>query len=365
MAIDLLVCGLGPAGRSLAHRAAAHGLSVAAVDPKPGRRWTATYAAWADEIPKWVAPSAIAATVRRPAAWGTRRFEIDRPYSVFDVAALQDSLELSGVRVVTDRVAEISRPRDRRKSAETVRLSSGEVLHAHRVVDARGVTRAPDRAEQTAYGVMVSRERWDETLFMDWRRDNGADVAETPSFLYAIPLDDNTFLLEETCLAGRPALSGTQLRDRLHTRLHRRGVDLDGTETVEHVRFPVQGGRPGDGRFGAAGALLHPATGYSVAASLAAADLLVAARSLWPLPARAVHRLRSTGLRSLLALPPQDIPAFFDAFFTLRPGLQRAYLSDRTDLRGTLTAMTVQFGALPWHLRRNLLGATLGPSRSA
>lgn len=403
---DLLVCGLGPAGRALAHRALAHGLAVTVVDPHPTRRWTPTYAAWADELPSWLAPGVVAASVPRPVAWGTRRFEIDRPYVVFSTAALQDSLDISGAAVIADRVQHITRPRGSyglesarlagrailsadqvvdagrthahtgriprrplRRGPEAVRLSDGTLLHARRVIDARGLTRSPDRAEQTAYGIVLHRdrgERFREALFMDWRPDNGAHPAETPSFLYAVPLDPDTILLEETCLAGRPALITTELRDRLYTRLRSRGIEFDGSEPVERVRFAVEGARPGFRRFGAAGGYLHPATGYSVAAVLAAADTVAAQvrdDTRGPigttLSTRAVHTLRTAGLRALLALPPKDIPVFFDAFFELPPAHQRAYLSGRGDLPGTAAAMAALFAALPWRTRRILVTASV------
>ncbi len=527
---DLLVCGQGPAGRALAHRALAHGLTVTVVDPHPARRWTATYAAWADELPSWLPAHTIAATISRPVAWGTCRFEIDRSYVVFAVAALQDSLDITGASVIADRVEQIYRkPRthtafdlrrsrrtdsarptlesepvplsdnaqlsgepvaagasddsdttqrsDRPKTAqpsyapealgradglERVRLSDGIVLRARRVIDARGVVRSPARAEQTAYGVVLQRDRWGEAIFMDWRPDNGAPAGAAPSFLYAVPLGADTMLLEETCLAGRPPLPIAELRDRLHNRLRGRGIELDGTEPVERVRFPLEGGRPGNWRFGAAGGYLHPATGYSIAAALAATDAVVAnvsrritdstgvpgptgipggggrphdassssfirtpevgdqphgpspsgftplsevasqshgtaqsgltrtpeltsqnhgsssserarisdaraasasqlrAAILRPLSIRAVHRLRTAGLHALLALPPADLPSFFDAFFELPPAHQRAYLSGLDDLPGTTAAMAALFRALPWRMRRILGTATVG-----
>jgi lycopene beta-cyclase len=355
---DLLICGLGPAGRALAHRASVRELTVTVVDPAPARRWTATYAAWADEVPAWISPEAVAAVVARPIAWGTRRFEIERAYTVFDTAALQDSLDLGAAGVVRDRVEQILRPRSPR-TLQSVRLSGGEVITARRVIDARGVGRSPRYAEQTAYGVVLHRDRWDEPLFMDWRRDNGTALGEPPSFLYAIPLSADTVLLEETCLAGRPALDPGSLRDRLHTRMRCRGIEFDGTEPVERVRFALQGGRPGAGRFGAAGGLLHPATGYSVAAALSAADDVVAGGSTGSVAARTVHLAREAGLRALLALPPADLPIFFDAFFELPISTQRAYLSGRDDLPGTAAAMTSLFRALPWRLRRTLATAVL------
>ncbi|MGV9676965.1 lycopene cyclase family protein [Nocardia sp. NPDC003482] len=353
-----MVCGLGPAGRALTHRALAHGLSVTVIDPRPDRVWTATYGGWADELPDWLDRGVVAARVERPVAWGTRRFEIDRGYVVFDSEALRRGLGIDGARVIADRVVELGGS----KGSEWARLSSGETVTAARVIDARGLSRSPERAEQTAFGVVVPESRWSEPLFMDWRDDHGAPPGAPPSFLYAIPLGDNRFLLEETCLAGRPALSPTILRDRLHQRLRNRGLTLTGDEPTEIVRFPLQGGRPEPRRFGARGGMLHPATGYSVTQSLSAADDFVLGKPEYPARARAVHLLRELGLRVLLDLPATDLPAFFDAFFTLPVPRQRAYLSGTTDLAGTASAMMSLFATLPWALRRHLLTAAVGLS---
>ncbi|WP_369797468.1 lycopene cyclase family protein [Nocardia sp. CNY236] len=351
--LDLIVCGLGPAGRALAHRALAHGLAVAVVDPAPQRRWTATYAVWTDELPNWLAPDVVATTVARPMAWGRHEHRMDRPYAVLDTVRLQSSLQLSGARVIADRAVEIAR--------ERVTVASGATLTARRVVDARGLARAPTRAEQTAYGVIVDASLCAglDPLFMDWRTDNGAPIGAPASFLYAVPLGQGRMLLEETCLAGRPALSGSDLRARLDHRLRCRGIPRTGEDSVEHVRFPVQGGHPSAYRFGAAGGFLHPATGYSVGATLLAADDMAMGRQVWPATASVVHQLRKAGLRALLAIPPQDLPLFFDTFFTLPPATQRAYLSGRTDLGGTVAAMSSLFTALPTQLRWRIAAATL------
>lgn len=350
------MCGQGPAGRAVAHRALARGLSVIAVDPRPGRAWQATYAVWRDELPGWLDPVVVATTCR-PGARALRDHRIDRDYCVLDTAALRASLTVDGARVLADRVLAIDH------AAATVRTAAGTVLTARRVVDARGLGRAPERAEQTAYGVVTGRdalERVGGPLFMDWRPDNGAAADAAPSFLYAVPLDGERALLEETCLVGRPALGPDVLRDRLRTRLRARGVALTGHEPVERVRFPVTGGEPGAGRFGAAGALTHPATGYSVAAGLAAADTVAAGEALWPVRARAVLALRRAGLRALLTLPPAETPVFFDAFFDLPVGRQRAYLSGRDDLAGTVAAMSGLFARLPRRLRWRVATA-VGP----
>lgn len=325
------------------------------IDPRPERVWTPTYAAWADELPGWVDPGVVAATVAAPVAWGVREHRVERVYQVFDSAGLQASLTVEGATVVADRVVEVD------ARAGMVRTAGGETWTG-RVVDARGVRRSPRQAEQTAYGVVVACGDSEPTLFMDWRADNGAEPEETPSFLYAVPLGGDAVLFEETCLAGRPALAPEVLRHRLEHRLRARGIPLIGTEPVERVRFPVQGGKPGRGRFGAAGGLTHPATGYSVAAALAAADTVVEGGTVWTPRARAVTALRRAGLRALLALPPRDVPVFFDAFFGLPAPLQHSYLSGHDDLHGTLAAMRALFADLPPRLRRTLVTSVIGIS---
>ncbi|MFE3445969.1 lycopene cyclase family protein [Nocardia sp. NPDC059180] len=353
MTLNVLVCGLGPAGRALAHRCLIRGLSVAVVDPAPKRSWTATYAAWADELPVWLDRRIIAATVDRPIARGIRTHHIDRRYAVLDTERLRESLDIAGAEVYTDRAIALTR--------DGVTLASGAVLRAERVIDARGLARSPSRAEQTAYGIVVDADRCAgmTSLFMDWCLDNGAPAEAPRSFLYAVPLGQDSMLLEETCLAGRPALGPTELADRLHQRLRARGIPVGGSERVERVRFPVTGGRPGRFRFGAAGGFIHQATGYSVAAALTAADTVAAGDSPWPPKSRVVHGLREAGLRALLTLPPADLPIFFDAFFDLPPELQRAYLSGRTDATGTISAMRTLFARLPRPLQIRIAAATL------
>ncbi|MGI5218170.1 lycopene cyclase family protein [Nocardia sp. CA-290969] len=351
MSADIVICGLGPAGRALTHRCLAHGLSVTAIDPNPHRRWVATYAAWTDELPPWLDGAVVAATVAEPLAYGGRAHAIPRSYTVLDTAGLQRSLDLSGTTVLTGRVTALDR--------HTVTLDTGRTLRAGRVIDARGVGRRPGRAEQTAYGLVLQRPGHDDpALFMDWRDDNGAAPDAPRSFLYTIPLGGGALLYEETCLVGAPAIELAELARRLRHRLRARDIAVRGDERVERVRFPVVGGSPGAGRFGAAGAYLHPATGYSVAAALAAADDIAEGRNSWA-AARAVHHLRRAGLRALLALPPAELPGFFDVFFELDIDLQRAYLSGRTDPIGTLAAMTRLFAALPRSSRARLAAATL------
>jgi lycopene beta-cyclase len=95
---------------------------------------------------------------------------------------------------------------------------------------------------------------------------------------------------------------------------------------------------------------MHPATGYSVAVSLDIAERIGGAVAggadaadletvVWTSAERRVHRLRSTGLTTLLRLRPDQVPEFFEAFFRLPQSLQRAYLSRRDHPAATMAAM--------------------------
>ena len=360
---DVLVAGLGPAGRSLAFRAAAAGLAVTAVDLRPQRPWTATYAVWADELPAWLPSDVVASHVCTPVAWTRGPRIVDRAYRVLDTTRLQEFLTLENVTVVAARV--------RKVEADGVTLEDGRRLSARYVVDARGVPAEPQRAQQTAFGLIVDdvvaapaldgRDAW----FMDWRRDNGTGPDDIPSFLYAVPVGNGRTILEETCLVGRPALGLGELERRLHTRLAARNVRTTGAERIERVRFAVEGAptAPGVIGFGARGGLMHPATGYAVATALSTADRVVGAMLrdadpqdvLWSGRARTVATMRQMGLRVLLRLDARGAIEFFDAFFALPVARQRAYLSGRDDVAGVAATMWHLFRVLPLSLRSTIL----------
>lgn len=373
---DVVVLGLGPAGRSAASACARAGLDVLALDPSPDRRWTHTYGAWADELPANVP---VVARLEHPVAWTVRRHHLARSYVVLDTAALQAGLDLTGVRVRSGRAVSV----ELHGGARRVRCADGAELLTRLVLDARGAAVA-GRAQQTAHGVVVDAGRaagvldGADGLFMDWRPAD--DPRAAPSFLYALPVGEDRVLLEETCLAGRPPLGTTELRRRLHVRLARHRVPLRGDEPVERVRFALDtplpraewaGATPVAPRIGAAAPLVHPATGYSVAAALTMAPALAtAARAddparavqdvLWSPGARLVHALRRRGLEVLLGLAPEQVPEFFAAFLDLPVHHQRSYLGDRDHPAHTAAAMTALLPHLSRPLRSALLAGAVG-----
>ncbi|MCK0177479.1 MULTISPECIES: lycopene cyclase family protein [Mycobacteriaceae] len=380
--MDVLVVGGGPAGMALAGACGRLGLETGLLDPAPERPWTATYGMWSRELPVELPESVVAARAVGRAIALTEH-DLGWEYAVLDVPTLFAHLtgRLTAVRVHTGRA--VGSPQ-----RGVVTLADGSSLRAAVVVDAGGWARplagagpGHTAAAQTAYGVVLDDEAAapltssGEALFMDWRADHG----ETgwPTFLYVVPLGGGEVLVEETSLARRPGLSLTTLRRRLHARLAHHGIiPPDGVRT-ERVSFPVDHPRHrgyGVLGFGAAAPLIHPATGFSLAASLGLAPRVAAAiaehlprdparaltaaqDTVWPVSAKIVHRLRRIGLEALLRMPPQEVPGFFEQFFALPEVHRWTYLTGRDDLGGHIAAMNHLFAASNGRLRRRLVAS--------
>lgn len=369
---DVAVVGAGPAGWLLAAACAARGLDTVVVAPRPLEVWRPTYGLWADQCA--ALPDGTSVTPAATVWAGERR--LSRGYAVLDNASLLAAVRRSGARAVAGRVASMGVDGGR----AVLDLRDGTRIGCGAVVDASGWRRVlsggpppGNRAEQTAYGLVLPAAlaaplvEPGDAVFMRWGRTPG-----WPSFLYAVPLPGGRTLLEETSLARRPGLPVPDLAARLTGRLAAAGVAAGDAVDVERVRFavdvPPARPRPGVAAFGVAAGMMHPATGYSVGDALVAAPAVAdaladalplgadaAARAahaaVWTPAARRVRRLRDWGLRALLGLPPARVPQFFDAFFSVAEGRQRAYLSGRDDVGGTAGAMTAVFLAASWPVR--------------
>ena len=373
---DVAVVGLGPAGRALASRCAAAGLTVLAIDPDPDTPWRQTLSLWVDQIPPWLRKDAcgvdvLAHTTPGAALHSPDRAYLPRPYAVLNNTALREALPLGpGVTVEHGVVFDDDLP------ALTSR--------AHRVVDCRGAGGPGNRGPlQTAYGVMLNGADaapalgGEPALFMDWRTDyghghdpkNDDDDEVGPSFLYAIPLAADRVLLEETCLAGLPAPSPDQLASRLHSRLLRRGVAptaLEAPLAVERVRIPLTprlsvSRDPRIEAFGTAGGHGHAATGYSVAAMLAAVPAAV--HSLvrgYPLPAprsSLSDALHAVGLRALLHADDTTLRQLFRAFGVLDRRRQQWFLDAASPSYQVARAMWGMWWRMPVRGKAGMVAA--------
>ncbi|GAB2688391.1 lycopene cyclase family protein [Nocardia thraciensis] len=358
---DVCVVGLGPAGRALAHRAARAGLDVVAVDPRPERLWPPTFSCWIDELPGWLPSSAIAQRIEAPVVWTKSAHRIERPYCVLSKQGLRDALPLDDATVVAGRAASVE--------AHRVELKDGSVITASAVVDTRGLPSPGSRRTASAHGIFVDAERaapmvaGGEGLLLDWRDENGAGPGEPPSFLYAVPLGDGTVIFEETSLGLRGGMPQHELRRRTLNRLAAHGIRLRGDEPTEAAHYPLDQPPPersaaGPVPFGSRGGMMHPCTGYSVAASLALVDTAVDAlrggadpvAALWPWQARLVYWMRMRGVYGLGRLTTAQATSMFEAFFTASPRQQRALLSAHADY-APLAAVLFMTVARTWPFR--------------
>ena len=367
---DVAIVGLGPAGRALASRCAAAGLTVLALDPHPEAPWTQTLSLWADQVPPWLRQEAcgidvLAHRFHGAALYSPDRALLPREYAVLDTDGLRDALPLGdGVTVERSAVDD----------AGLVALTE----RAHRVVDCRGAGGRRNRGPlQTAYGIVVGSDAaapalgGESALFMDWRPDHDDDEVG-PGFLYAIPLDRDRVLLEETCLAGMPAPTPADLASRLRSRLLRRGVARDVIDeplAVERVRIPLlprprsDAAHPRVEAFGTAGGYGHAATGYSVAAMLECVPAAVGALgSGRPIPgprAQLSTALHSVGLRVLLRADHATVRELFAAFGRLEARQQHWFLDAASPSYQVGAAMWNMWASMPLRQKAGMVAALL------
>jgi lycopene beta-cyclase len=329
-----------------------------------GRPWTATYGTWRDDVPDLPA-NCFATTSPAVVVHGHRRHVVDRAYSTLDNGALWAHLG-AGVDLRNAHVARI-----RHLPWGSRLLTSAGDVDARLVVDAAGRTTTTSSAAQSAFGVIVRGpppevDRELPTL-MDLRPAGGNGP---PSFLYAVPCVDG-WLVEETVLAARPPIAPEALAPPLAAR-----VGTPARDRIERVSIALGGALPSRRdpvpRFGAAAGYAHPATGFSIAASMRAAPRVAAAiatacrgtgrpdarpvhDAVWPSGLRRTRRLHAYGLEVLLRLDQDELATFFDAFFELPVDVWAPYLRIDAAPRQVTRTMTAVLRRLPRGLRRRLL----------
>lgn len=386
---DVLVVGGGPAGVSLAAELAARGLRVRLVAPHPPQPFAPTYGAWLDELPVWAGPALADVWTDVRAYTSDRPTPLLRSYALFDNVRLLNTLLARAGGGLTWTVGRV-RGAARGGESWEVRGACGETWRARVLVDAGGHAgslirpRHPGGAAfQTAFGIVAHFDRPPTPpggmVWMDHRAPSpGAHLP--PTFLYAMHLGGSRYLVEETSLIARPALTRRELRGRLYARLAAQGTLPRDIEREEWVAFPMNAAAPQPGpvlAFGSAAGLVHPVSGFQVAGALHDAPRVAEAvasalarygpaaapwagwAALWPPERRGAREVALLGVAALLMLPGKRLPAFFDTFFRLPPAEWRAFLSPRTDA-GTLARIMLRlFAQVPLPVRVPLARAAL------
>ncbi len=378
---DVAVLGSGPAAWAAASAFATTGLRVTLIAPNPDQPWTNTYGSWVDQIDASVQPlvsdhNVWAQVFETVQVIGDRHQRAGRAYGRFDNTALASALRSTAERGALNVRRATATGVTHDLTGSTIELSKGGSVRATLVLDATGAAspfitreeRTEPAAFQVAYGIIADFARpplaENTCTLMDWR----GPARSVPSFAYTLPID-GSWLVEETVLASRPAVSFDELERRLHDRLRADGLAPTTIHAVERVAFPMDVPLPHRTQrtvgLGAAASLVHPATGYSVAASLRSAPRIasvVASRlgspnvdldtlahaawkSHWSEDRVKARRLEAYGLERVITMNQQELRSFFDSFFRLTTDVAATYLSGE--------AGSAEMASVMWKVFRN------------
>ncbi|KAK4440591.1 Capsanthin/capsorubin synthase, chromoplastic [Sesamum alatum] len=335
---DVIIIGAGPAGLRLAEQVSSHGIKVCCLDPSPLSMWPNNYGVWVDE---------------------------------FESLGLEDCLDKTwpisnNVKFHKAKVSKV----EHEAFESSVACDDGTELKADLIVDASGFrssfieyNKPRNHGYQIAHGILAEVDQHpydlDQMLLMDWRDshlenesfDLRARNSRFPTFMYAMPFDTNLVFFEETSIVSRPVLSYTEVKQRMAARLRHLGITVRRVIEEEKSFFQMGGPLPKIPQsimaFGGNSGLVHSATGYTVARTMALAPAVAEAiaeclgsstcrgspvlydrvwNALWPVERRWSREYNNLGME-MLELDLEGTRGFLDAFFKLNPRLWQGFLS--------------------------------------
>ncbi|KAL3615830.1 hypothetical protein CASFOL_040124 [Castilleja foliolosa] len=386
---DLIVIGAGPAGLRLAEQVSKHGIKVCCLDPSPLSMWPNNYGVWVDEFESLGLEECLDKT------WPLTTIHIndqktkylDRAYGRVNRKEFKIKLLSNCVaNCVTFHKAKVWKV-EHGEFESSVACDDGTELKASLVVDASGFTssfveydKPRNLGYQIAHGILAEVDSHpfdlDKMVLMDWRDSHLGNEpylrksnSKIPTFLYVMPFDSNLVFLEETSLVSRPALSYTEIKDRMVARLRHLGIHVRAVIEDEKCVIPMGGTLPkipqGLMAMGGNSGIVHPATGYTVAQTMMLAPIVAEIiveclgstrmirgsqlhhrvwNGLWPLDRRCERQFYNFGMETLLKLDLNGMRRFFDAFFELDPHYWQGFLSSRLTVGELLGLGLHQFG---------------------
>lgn len=391
----IAIIGAGPAALAVANALGLRGERVRVIAPDPTAAWVPNYGGWADQFSsdfgeKFFEQTYAAPCVRLPRGGKPTEKVLRRRYARIHKTRLQEhllaSLRASGAEFIQETLAAVE------PGPETDRLvfESGRTLEASLVIDASGA-RSPfvnrhnneKNAFQLAYGQTIQTKphgfKCGEMRFMDF--SGTSEDQAVPTFLYAMPLSHNQLFVEETVLATRQQVSFDYLKNKLNHRLAQEGIEVEGVLDEEFCRIPLglplPKGKQAVIPFGAAAAMVHPASGYLLARvvetaprladlilnereRLSKSELLKEAMNLvWPTSRKRTRELYMIGLEMLTRMGPERTVEFFHAFFELPEASWRGFLNDSLSPYELGLTMSRMFALSKTGLRFSLLHNTM------
>jgi lycopene beta-cyclase len=189
---------------------------------------------------------------------------------------------------------------------DRVRLADGRLLTADLVIDGRGPKAAPDLSlgYQKFLGQVV-RLAVDHRLEGPIIMDATVDQADGYRFMYVLPWDARTLLIEDTRYTDDAGLDRDELRQGVRSYAHVQGWTIEQVlEEEEGVLSVALGGdieahwrrANGGALSGLRAALFHPTTGYSLPDAVSLADAICGLPTIDAASVERLIRERSTRL---------------------------------------------------------------------
>jgi lycopene beta-cyclase len=224
---------------------------------------------------------------------------LDTPYNSMTSGRLHEAVEpMLGGRLIAGEVVEIR--------SDGVTLADGRVLGAAGVIDARGPSPTPhlDLGWQIFVGRTV-RLTQPHGLTRPTIMDATVVQGDAYRFVYLLPFDERTVLVEDTYYVDAPRLDRPLLNRRIDAYIRSRGWSVEAVVDEEDGVLPIA--LDGDidafwaegapvARVGLAGAFFHPTTGYSLPDAVAMARRIAAAPDLSSAALRTLVEGRSKAL---------------------------------------------------------------------
>lgn len=287
---------------------------------------------------------------------------------------------LLGERLIAGEAVEVA--------ADHVVLADGRVLHARGVIDARGPGTAKGGVAphlDLGWQVFVGRtlrlaepHRLTRPTIMDATVGQG----EAYRFVYLLPFDARTVMVEDTYYADAPTLDRAALALRIDAYARSRGWLVEAVLAEEEGVLPIALGGDidafwtegaGVARVGLAAALFHPTTGYSLPDAVAMARTIAALPELTSAALRAATEGRSKSLwadrafyrlldRMLFrAAEPSQRWRVLRRFYGLPEGVVRRFYAGQSTLLDKARILTgkppVPIGKAMTQLRDQMAGA--------
>ncbi|NEQ53536.1 MAG: lycopene cyclase family protein, partial [Leptolyngbya sp. SIO3F4] len=356
-----------------------------------------TYGVWCDELDvlglnellghRW--QNTVSYFGRDAATQPTRHH---RDYGLFDKHKLQQHFldQLQGMTWHLGKAAAVTHTDE----ASCVTTESGDQLKAKLIIDTTGHKAAlvqrhtpknPPVSYQVAYGIVGKFSKPPvapgQFSLMDYRAAHlsAEQLAEPPTFLYAMDLGEGVYFVEETSLALAPAMAYDVLKQRLQQRLGMDGVKVSEIHHTEYCLFPMNQPLPDLNQrvlgFGGAASMVHPATGYmvgamlrrgpdvggAIATSIANGDVGSAIakagwQALWTTERLRKHHIYQFGLETLMRFNHAELCQFFNSFFKLPQAKWSGFLADTLSPFELVMAMVTMFSQTTNPVRGGLMG---------